>query len=158
MFGKEETNKMKTPMMPDSSLNSQERVAEDEQPIHGRGSPMDHQNVSRRTLLKGGGAVLAGLTVLRVAGPAYALPGDSGEEVIPWLDQPPGNPVPDNVGNLLEWEALDSWLTPTDTFFFVNHYGQPDGLDEATWRVSIAGLVARPQSLSPTSKPARATR
>jgi DMSO/TMAO reductase YedYZ molybdopterin-dependent catalytic subunit len=82
--------------------------------------------------------------VLRVAGPAHALPGDSDEEVIPWLDQPAENPVPDNVGNLLEWEALDSWLTPTDNFFFVNHYGQPDGLDEATWRVSIGGLVARP--------------
>jgi hypothetical protein len=155
MFGKEETNKMKTPVMPDSSLNSQERVAEDEQPIHGRGSPMDHQNVSRRTLLKGGGAVLAGLMVLRVAGPAHALPGDSDEEVIPWLDQPAENPVPDNVGNLLEWEALDSWLTPTDNFFFVNHYGQPDGLDEATWRVSIGGLVARPQSLTLTDLKAR---
>jgi DMSO/TMAO reductase YedYZ molybdopterin-dependent catalytic subunit len=139
---------MQTPVIPDASPNSQEHAAEDKQPVHGRGAPMDHHNVSRRTLLKGGGAALAGLTVLRVAGPAHTLPGDSGEEVIPWLDQPPGNPVPDSVGNLLEWEALDSWLTPTDNFFFVNHYGQPDGLDEATWRVSIGGLVARSQSLT----------
>ena len=36
---------------------------------------MRHQDVSRRTLLKGGGAALAGLTVLRVAGPAHAFPG-----------------------------------------------------------------------------------
>jgi DMSO/TMAO reductase YedYZ molybdopterin-dependent catalytic subunit len=86
--------------------------------------------------------------VLRVAGPARALPGDSSEEVIPWLDQPPENPIPDSVGNLLEWEALDSWRTPTDDFFFVNHYGQPDGLDETTWRVSIGGLIARPLSLT----------
>ena len=31
------------------------------------------QDVSRRTMLKGGGAALAGLTVLRVAGPAHAF-------------------------------------------------------------------------------------
>jgi hypothetical protein len=40
--------------------------------------------------------------------------------------------IPDNVGNLLKWEALDSWLTPTNNFFFVNQYGQPGGLDEST--------------------------
>ena len=56
---------------------------------------MKNQDVSRRTLLKGGGAALAGLTVLRVAGPAHAF-GHSGEEVIPWLDQPPPNPVPES--------------------------------------------------------------
>ena len=108
---------------------------------------MESQDLSRRTLLKGGGAALAGLTVLRVAGPAQAF-GHPGDEVIPWLDQPAPNPIPDNVGNLLKWEALDSWLTPTNNFFFVNHYGQPGGLDESTWRVGIAGLVARPQSLT----------
>ena len=47
---------------------------ENEQPVRGRGSPVEHQEVSRRTLLKGGGAALAGLTVLRVAGPAHAFP------------------------------------------------------------------------------------
>jgi DMSO/TMAO reductase YedYZ molybdopterin-dependent catalytic subunit len=119
---------------------------------------MEHQGVSRRTVLKGGGAALAGLTVLRVAGPAHTFPGDSGEEVLPWLDQPTENPVPESVGNLLEWEALDSWLTPTDNFFFVNHYGQPGGLDAATWRVSIAGLVARPQSLTLADLKARPRR
>jgi DMSO/TMAO reductase YedYZ molybdopterin-dependent catalytic subunit len=116
---------------------------------------MENQDVSRRTLLKGGAAALAGLTVLRVAGPAHAF-GQSGEQVIPWLDQPAPNPIPDNVGNLLKWEELDSWLTPADNFFFVSHYGQPDGLDESTWHVSIAGLVARPQSLTLADLKARA--
>ena len=55
---------------------------------------MEHQDVSRRTLLKGGAAALAGLTVLRVAGPAHAF-GQSGGEVIPWLDQPPPSPFPE---------------------------------------------------------------
>jgi DMSO/TMAO reductase YedYZ molybdopterin-dependent catalytic subunit len=163
MFGKEETNKMKTQVVPDSSLDNREHAAEDEQSVRGRRSPIEHHDVSRRTLLKGG-AALAGLTVLRVAGPAQAFPGEEnghddqpdpaqclghpGEEVIPWLDQPAENPVPNNVGNLLKWEELDSWLTPADNFFFVRHFGQPDGLDEAMWRVGITGLVAHPQSLT----------
>ena len=45
---------------------------------------MRHPDVSRRTLLKGGGAALAGLTVLRVAGPAYAFPGQ--QETVPLDD------------------------------------------------------------------------
>jgi DMSO/TMAO reductase YedYZ molybdopterin-dependent catalytic subunit len=118
---------------------------------------MNHQDVSRRTLLKGGGAALAGLTVLRVAGPAHAF-GQSSEQVIPWLDQPAPNPIPNNVGNLLKWEELDSWLTPTNNLFFVNHFGQPNGLDEATWRVGIAGLVARPRSLTLADLKARGRR
>ena len=130
---------------------------------------MSNQDVSRRTLLKGGGAALAGLTVMRVAGPAHAFPGhggqqervpwdddesdsaqafaDPGGQVIPWLDQPPANPVPQITGNLLQWEALDSFLTPADEFFYVQHYGLPDGLDDQEWRVGIDGLVAHPQSL-----------
>ena len=129
---------------------------------------MSKQDVSRRTLLKGGGAALAGLTVMRVAGPAHAFPGhggqqervpwddesdsaqafaDPGGQVIPWLDQPPPNPVPQITGNLLRWEELDSFLIPADDFFYVQHYGQPDGLDDPKWRVGIDGLVAHPQSL-----------
>jgi DMSO/TMAO reductase YedYZ molybdopterin-dependent catalytic subunit len=71
-----------------------------------------------------------------------------GGQVIPWLDQPPPNTFPGGVGNLLEWEALDSFLTPADGFFFVNHYGEPAGLSEATWRIGIGGLVGRPQSFT----------
>ena len=131
---------------------------------------MRHPDVSRRTLLKGGGAALAGLTVLRVAGPAHAFPSQPGQQenvpwdddpsdsaqafvppggqVISWLDQPPPNPVPQITGNLLTWEELDSFLIPANDFFYVQHYGLPDGLDEANWRVGIGGLVAHPQSLA----------
>jgi DMSO/TMAO reductase YedYZ molybdopterin-dependent catalytic subunit len=49
---------------------------------------------------------------------------------------------------LLRWEELNSWRTPTRDFFFVNHFGQPSGLNEDTWRVEIGGLVARPRSLT----------
>ena len=107
---------------------------------------MENRNISRRHLLKGG-AAFAGLSVLRVAGPDHLL-GQFGAEVIPWLDQPPPNPVPAVVGNLLRWESLDTRLTPANNFFTVAHYGIPDGLNDATWHVDIAGLVARPRSLT----------
>jgi DMSO/TMAO reductase YedYZ molybdopterin-dependent catalytic subunit len=100
---------------------------------------------SRRTLLKKSAVAVAGLTVLRVAGPSQAF-AHAGEEVIPWLDQPPPNPNP-NVGNLLKWEELDSRLTPAHNFFFVSHYGLPPVLDELAWRIDIRGLVARPHSI-----------
>jgi DMSO/TMAO reductase YedYZ molybdopterin-dependent catalytic subunit len=126
--------------------------------LHGQGGlPMKNKNISRRTLLKDGASTFAGFTVLQVTGLSQAF-GDSGDEVIPWLDQPAPNPIPDNVGNLLQWEALDSWLTPANNFFFVNHYGQPDGLDESTWRVEIGGLVAHPQSLTLADLKARERR
>ncbi len=81
---------------------------------------MEHSNISRRTLLKGATASVAGLSVLQVTGArAFA---QAGGEVIPWLDQPPPNPVPDAVGNLLKWEELNSWYTPRDKFFWVQHY------------------------------------
>ncbi len=110
-------------------------------------SPMKQQDISRRSLIRDGGAALAGLTVMRVAGPTSLFAQAAGE-VIPWLDQPPPNPIPANVGNLLRWESLETRLTPAQNFFFVNHYGTPTGLNEANWRVNIGGLVSRPRSLT----------
>src|SRR5438067_835813 len=119
---------------------------------------MDNQEISRRTLLKGGRAALAGLTVLQVAGPAQAF-GHSDDEVIPWLDQPPPPPFPPSaVGNQLVWEELDSWLTPAHKFFYVTHYGILQNLDPSTWHVDITGLVARPQSVKLDDLKARTRR
>lgn len=108
---------------------------------------MEKTDISRRTLLKGGTAALTGLTMLRVALPDQAF-GQPGEEIIPWIDPPPPPPPSDAGDNLQLWERLDSWITPVDRFFNVNHYGQPTSLDDSTWHVDIAGLVARPQSLT----------
>jgi hypothetical protein len=58
-----------------------------------RGTVADHA-ISRRTMLKGGGTAVAGLTAMQVAGSARAFPGHPGDEVIPWLDQPAANRVP----------------------------------------------------------------
>ncbi len=101
---------------------------------------------TRRTLLQGG-AALAGLSVLRLSGPVHAFQDQPGGEVIPWLDQPEANPVPEVIVRQLEWERLDSWLTPPDQFFVIKHYNLPE-LSEADWRLEIGGLVAEPATLS----------
>ncbi len=112
---------------------------------------MEQRDIPRRTVLKGGVAAgLSGLTVMTVGGPARAFPGHADEGVvIPWLDQPAPIPPPaaDIVGNLLRWESLDSRLTPNDEFFTVKHYNLPR-LSPVDWRLSVAGLVAQPQTLS----------
>jgi DMSO/TMAO reductase YedYZ molybdopterin-dependent catalytic subunit len=103
-------------------------------------------DISRRELLMRGSA-LAGLACLSCPWLAHALPVASSEEVIPWLDQPPSNPKPEVVGNLRQWEELDSWITPKDKFFTVGHYNKPV-IDENAWRLEISGLVKHPINLT----------
>ena len=83
---------------------------------------MGHRDVSRRTLLKGGGATLAGLSLPMAGGAAHAFQrdddrekhawhdgqpdpsqslGQPGDVVLPWLDQPPPFPFPDIAGHQL---------------------------------------------------------
>jgi DMSO/TMAO reductase YedYZ molybdopterin-dependent catalytic subunit len=117
---------------------------------------VETQQLSRRTLLKGGGAAFAGATVLQLAGPRSAFPGAPGEEeVLPWLDQPSEPPI--SLPNRLVWEELDSWYTPADDFFVVSHYNQP-AISAAAWRLALGGLVERPQRLSLADLKARPRR
>jgi DMSO/TMAO reductase YedYZ molybdopterin-dependent catalytic subunit len=106
---------------------------------------MDARDASRRALLGYGSAAVAGVALLRFPGLAQAFPSRPGEEVLPWADQPPPSPFPEEVQ--LRWEELDSYLTPNDRFFTVAHYNQP-ALDAQAWRLEVGGLVARPLSLS----------
>ncbi|MGI8482997.1 MAG: molybdopterin-dependent oxidoreductase [Thermomicrobiales bacterium] len=108
---------------------------------------MTQSAISRRTLVKKGGATLAGLSVLRLAGPASAFQKNSDGEVIPWLDKLEPNPVPEVVIQQLDWEKLDSWITPTDQFFAVKHYNLPT-LSERDWTLEISGLVEHPTTLT----------
>lgn len=109
---------------------------------------MEISDVSRRTLLMGGGAAVAGATVLQVSGPTQAFAADPGEEeVLDWVDQPTPNPEPPTaLYNLLKWEDLDSWRTPADEFFVVNHY-EEQHLSAADWRLRVDGFVNRPLTL-----------
>ena len=106
---------------------------------------MDKQEVSRRGLLKGS-AALAGLAFFS-PGLARAFQTQPGEAVIPWLDQPAENPVPEVAANLLVWEKLDSWTTPASNFFSVSHFGR-QALDANDWQLEITGLVNNPMTLT----------
>jgi len=90
---------------------------------------------------------LAGLAMLRFVVPAQAFPLRPEEKVVPWLDQPTENPVPEVVGTLLQWEELDSWITPNDKMFTVQHYDKLV-IAEQDWRLEIGGLVQRPRSFT----------
>jgi DMSO/TMAO reductase YedYZ molybdopterin-dependent catalytic subunit len=104
--------------------------------------------MSRRTLLQGGGAAFAGLTVLRVAGPAHAFPGHRDNEVvIPWEDQPAPLPPGVDLPNLLVWEDLDSRITPANDFFVISHYPTPV-IEPGDWRLAVSGLVKHPVTLT----------
>ena len=107
----------------------------------------DARDMARRELMRRGGAALAGLALLQSHLLARAFPARPGEEVIPWLDQPPPNPSGGVVENLPRWEELGSWLTPNDKFFRVAHYNKPV-IDEKAWALEITGLVKQPKSLT----------
>jgi DMSO/TMAO reductase YedYZ molybdopterin-dependent catalytic subunit len=108
---------------------------------------MDRQEISRRTLLKSTGMAMTSMALLNSAWFAQAASAQASDEVIPWLDQPAENPVPERVTNLLEWESLDSWITPPDQFFSVSHYGRPE-INVEEWQLEIGGLVEHPMTLT----------
>ena len=102
----------------------------------------------RRDFLTYGSAALAGSALLR-SSIARAFPARAGEEVVPWVDQPPSVPdaAKDVVQNLQKWEDLNTWVTPNERFFSVSHYGRPV-IDEKSFTLEIGGSVARPLRLT----------
>ena len=112
---------------------------------------------SRRDFVVQGGAAFGGLTLMNAPFLAQAFPSLKGEEVVPWLDQPPANPAADAVRNLLQWQEFDSWLTPNDEFFAVNHYNWPV-IDADAWTLEVTGLVRRPQTFTLSDLSARPRR
>jgi DMSO/TMAO reductase YedYZ molybdopterin-dependent catalytic subunit len=108
---------------------------------------MRRPGISRRTLVQTGSATLASLSVLRLAGPAHAFPLTQDAIVIPWLDQLEPNPVQEVIVQQLDWEELESWITPNDQFFVIKHFNLPE-LTEADWHLEISGLMGTPMTLT----------
>ena len=107
---------------------------------------MQNLTLSRRQLLAAGGATVATLALLNNRF-AQAAPLRQGDEVIPWLDQPAENPVPQIIDNQQTWEDLGEWITPNDKFFGIGHYGFPE-IDAATWSLAVDGAVDNPLSFT----------
>ena len=101
--------------------------------------------IPRRQVLIQGGAAAAGLAVLPTDIFRGWLAGFEQEVVIPWVQRP--HPGLTERMNILNWEELDSWITPVSQMFRVGHYGSPV-IAESDWSLEIGGLVDRPRTFS----------
>jgi DMSO/TMAO reductase YedYZ molybdopterin-dependent catalytic subunit len=111
---------------------------------------MTKDEISRRAMLKSS-AMLAALAALGLPSEVLAAEAaaQAGEQVLPWLDQPPPFPgSPDEVATQLVWEQLGAELTPNEQFFTIQHYGPWLTLPERDWRLNLDGLALKPRSLS----------
>jgi DMSO/TMAO reductase YedYZ molybdopterin-dependent catalytic subunit len=67
------------------------------------------------------------------------------EILIPFSDN---IPPPSREGfRFFDFQQLNSWITPTDQVFAVQHYDRPT-LDADRWRLEIDGLVERPATFT----------
>jgi DMSO/TMAO reductase YedYZ molybdopterin-dependent catalytic subunit len=102
--------------------------------------------LSRRETLKRTLAAAGALALV----PEWALPAlAQGEIDVPFTDIPATfNPSPaDGARRFLDLRTIDGLITPTDRFFFIQHYDKPT-LDAATYRLKVTGLVNKPTELS----------
>jgi DMSO/TMAO reductase YedYZ molybdopterin-dependent catalytic subunit len=97
--------------------------------------------ISRRDLITSAMAsVSAGLALMAI--PDFVFAGqESGEELVPFENEPQAKP------SSLDWETLTEWLTPQDQVFSVQHYGIPE-FDATGYQLEITGLVEHPRRLS----------
>jgi hypothetical protein len=105
--------------------------------------------ISRRDALFRGSSALAALAIFD--SPVFTC-GQKGEQNIPWIDQhpPPPKDIAEQMGtdmNLLDWQSLDSWITPNRKFFRANHYRTP-AVNAESWKLEIGGLVDKPRFYS----------
>src|SRR5580704_19794969 len=94
------------------------------------------KQISRRETLKRG---LAATSLLALV-PELAVPARAeGETDIPFTDypasyKPNGNPAATN--RLLDIRTIDGYTTPSDQFFFTQHYNRPE-VDAAAYRLKF---------------------
>jgi DMSO/TMAO reductase YedYZ molybdopterin-dependent catalytic subunit len=102
--------------------------------------------MTRRDTLKRGIAAAGALALV----PEWALPAlAQGDVDVPFTDIPATfNPSPaDGARRFLDLRKIDGLITPTDQFFFIQHYNKPE-IDGAAYRLKLTGLVSKPADLS----------
>jgi DMSO/TMAO reductase YedYZ molybdopterin-dependent catalytic subunit len=102
--------------------------------------------LTRRETLKRGLAAAGALALV----PEWALPAlAQGEVDVPFTDLPATFNFSPPGGNnrFLDLRKIDGFLTPTDQFFFIQHYNKPE-VDAATYRLKFTGLVNKKIELS----------
>jgi DMSO/TMAO reductase YedYZ molybdopterin-dependent catalytic subunit len=100
-------------------------------------------DLSRREMLKQAGLVSVGLAVTPVPGwPAKWFSQEV--TVVPFTDMANYRGASRMAQDLRE---LTSWLTPTEDFFSIGHYGTPE-VDASAYRLQVTGLVERPITMT----------
>ena len=104
------------------------------------------REMTRRETLRLGLATTAGLALV----PEWALPAlAQGEVDVPFTDYPANfvtGPA-DGARRVLDLRKLDGLTTPTEQFFYIQHYDRPQ-IDGASYRLKLTGLVSKPAELS----------
>lgn len=104
------------------------------------------KHITRRETLRLGWTAAAGLALV----PEWALPAlAQGDVDVPFTDYPANfvtGPA-DGARRVLDLRKIDGLITPTDQFFFIQHYDKPQ-LDPAAYRLKLTGLFTKPAELS----------
>ena len=98
--------------------------------------------MERRDFLKQSGFTLTALLLSPWS--IYAFPSREGEVLVPFAAQPQES---DSNRVLLDWNHLDTFITPNEKFFNVSHYGKPE-VALGAWRLEVSGLVDNPLMLT----------
>ncbi len=104
---------------------------------------------TRRTALKTGVA-LGGMAATATMPFWSQLAMGASEELVPFSDMPEGYTVPPVAPggiHYLDTSRIDSFYTPNDDFYIIQHYNQPQVAD-ADFRLRISGLINNPFELS----------
>ena len=105
----------------------------------------DARKISRRDLLIHGGITVAGFVLLpsHVLAQLARLAQD--ETAVAWTDGL--GPPADSERVSLDWNGLDSWITPVEQFFDASHYQKPD-IDMSSYKLEITGAVRKALSFT----------
>ena len=104
------------------------------------------ESITRRATLKRGLAAAAAFAVI----PEWAIPAlAQGEVDVPFTDIPATfNPTPTPATRrLLDLRKIDGLITPSDQFFFIQHFDRPE-IDASQYRLKLTGMVRRVTELS----------
>lgn len=109
----------------------------------------DHESGnSRRDMLKGSLTIGGGLALSSGFAFMNRFALAQGEELVPFSDMTDFSNPPKSPGGVFfqDTRNIDSFITPNDQFYVVQHYGQPE-IDEQDHRLRITGLIDNPIEL-----------
>ena len=101
-------------------------------------------NLSRRDILIKGGLAAASMALLPSHVLAQLVRLGLDETPVDWIDDFGPQPNPDFV--LLDWNGLESWITPVDQFFSASHYPEPV-VDAKSYNLEVTGAVKQQLSI-----------